>query len=111
MIEIAHPTAAIKTPDPGTIIKWIDFVKKCIDLLASFLSEEGTVDVYGIQVTFKTKPKTHGFPPQLRYYCKVRAEQYNIEARADNLKSKSGARKHAVENLANKLADAGIIRR
>jgi hypothetical protein len=34
-----------------------------------------------------------------------------IKARADNLKGHKGARKHAIRNLGEKLADAGILRR
>lgn len=105
------PTKLKLKMDPDSIVTAAEFAKKVIEMVIRFLSEEGTVEAYGRTIHFETRPKSHGFPPKLRYYCKVRDVASGINARADNYKSKRGAQEHAVKHLADQLAAAGIIRR
>lgn len=98
------------------IMPYLKFLEEALRVIVWALTDEGTVIIgkdnpaTQRKVHYITKPKSHGFPPQLRYYCKVTDLQTGIKARADNYKSKEGAREHAVENLANKLREQGLLK-
>ena len=72
-------------------------------------TSEGVIDVCGRPTYYITKPTfKYG---RWRWFCKVTDQLSGIQARADDYESKLGARKHAVVNLADKLADNGILQR
>eukprot|EP00163_Fabomonas_tropica_P000243 TRINITY_DN10153_c0_g1_i1.p1 TRINITY_DN10153_c0_g1~~TRINITY_DN10153_c0_g1_i1.p1 ORF type:complete len:118 (-),score=11.73 TRINITY_DN10153_c0_g1_i1:313-642(-) len=103
MPGLAQPTSGIL--EELSLVDYLKFGKIIID---NIISEQGTIDIGGRMTYYVIHATFKHF--KWRYFCKMMDVKSGLRARADDLKSKSGALEHCLVNMANELRSHGLLK-